>query len=169
MKLRLDFVTNSSSVSYICDVCGEVREFNDTCLGSGENTNCENEHYFCQAHVPNFDEIRRELFTKRLQENPINDDDKETMRDWKEFISIDFSKETMNVPDSIREFLGYPERDDLPSELCPLCSLKTLNIFDEVSYYRTRFGITTGEALEDIRRDLKTYAGLRAFIDILQR
>jgi len=50
LKYRKDFVTNSSSSSYICEICGEV----ETAWDGLEEVNmaeCVNGHVICQDHL----------------------------------------------------------------------------------------------------------------------
>lgn len=51
MKLRQGFVSNSSSSSFICDVCGETVEGRDLCLDEAEMYRCVNEHTFCESEA----------------------------------------------------------------------------------------------------------------------
>lgn len=51
MKIRKGFVSNSSSSSFICDVCGETAEGWDLCLSEAEMCECENGHIFCEDHL----------------------------------------------------------------------------------------------------------------------
>lgn len=49
MKVRKGFVSNSSSTSFICDVCGENASGMDMGLEDADMYECENGHTFCRA------------------------------------------------------------------------------------------------------------------------
>jgi hypothetical protein len=51
MKIRAGFVSNSSSSSFICEVCGEDASGWDLGLEDAEMVNCVNGHTFCEDHV----------------------------------------------------------------------------------------------------------------------
>lgn len=67
MKVRKGFVSNSSSSSYICDVCGEDVSGMDIGLEEAEMYECVNQHTFCEHHA---------LDGEKLEEM-FNDDEKE--------------------------------------------------------------------------------------------
>jgi len=51
MKIRKGFVSNSSSNSFICDVCGETVSGWDMSLSEAEMVNCDEGHEFCESHI----------------------------------------------------------------------------------------------------------------------
>lgn len=51
MKIRTGFVSNSSSSSYTCDVCGDERGGMDMCLSEAGMHSCINGHVFCDSHM----------------------------------------------------------------------------------------------------------------------
>ena len=53
MKIRSGFVSNSSSSSFICDVCGRSEGGFDVSLSDFEMCECVNGHVFCYDEVVN--------------------------------------------------------------------------------------------------------------------
>jgi len=51
MKRRYGFVSNSSSSSFICEVCGEEICGMDICFEDWGFCECVEEHVFCQEHI----------------------------------------------------------------------------------------------------------------------
>lgn len=51
MKYRKSFVTNSSSSSFICEVCGEVESGYDMDYEEAGMVECEHGHMFCKSHL----------------------------------------------------------------------------------------------------------------------
>jgi len=51
MKIRKGFVSNSSSSSFICDVCGNTQTGYDMSLEDAEMFQCESGHTFCEYHM----------------------------------------------------------------------------------------------------------------------
>jgi hypothetical protein len=51
MKIRQGFVSNSSSSSFICKVCGDNQSGWDISLSEAEMYECEAGHIFCRCHI----------------------------------------------------------------------------------------------------------------------
>jgi len=54
MKIRTGFVSNSSSSSFVCEICGAADGGMDICLSDIGMVECENEHIMCERHVENY-------------------------------------------------------------------------------------------------------------------
>ena len=64
MKIRKGFVSNSSSSSYVCDVCGTAESGWDIGLSEAEMTECATGHIFCDSHM---DSLKNNLTLKDKQ------------------------------------------------------------------------------------------------------
>jgi len=56
MKIRSGFVSNSSSSSYICEVCGHDESGYDIGLEYAEMSECTRGHIICDSHIKDRDE-----------------------------------------------------------------------------------------------------------------
>lgn len=74
MKFRKGFVTNSSSSSFICDVCGNSEAGYDLSLEDAGMYHCVNGHYFCENHALEAKEPTNE--TDNDEEDDYKDDDR---------------------------------------------------------------------------------------------
>ena len=74
MKFRKGFVTNSSSSSFICQICGNVESGFDMSYEDAGFVECENGHEFCEYHILYPDDEEWEEYT-------------ETNEDWRYYLS----------------------------------------------------------------------------------
>ena len=59
MKIRTGFVSNSSSESFVCEICGEVGSGWDASPSEVGMSMCEHYHYFCSEHINDKDDLIR--------------------------------------------------------------------------------------------------------------
>jgi hypothetical protein len=69
MKIRQHFVSNSSSTSFICDVCGNIKSGWDMRHSDAEMRQCINGHTWCTSH--DFFDFE----VKKLTDDSEDDDD----------------------------------------------------------------------------------------------
>ena len=56
MKIRTGFVSNSSSSSFICEICNRTEiGWDGNSLSDFDMVRCVNEHTFCTSHMINID------------------------------------------------------------------------------------------------------------------
>jgi hypothetical protein len=54
MKYRTGFVSNSSSTSFTCCICGNTESGMDLCLSDAQMCECEHGHIMCNSEVSEF-------------------------------------------------------------------------------------------------------------------
>ena len=121
MKIRSGFVSNSSSSSFVCCICGESEGGYDLSLEDAGMIECEAGHTFCKSHLQfdideSYEGLTKKEFCNRFGYVTISDE----------------SYEFVN-----REDDKYYE---LPSDLCPVCNMKYITSHHELLYLRKKYG-----------------------------
>lgn len=152
MKIRAGFVSNSSSSSFTCDVCGEEVSGWDMCLSEAEMYECENQHTFCENHtiLPNDD---KELLINILNVR-IEGEDKKYPADEERQLLKDINEGKKDI-DYEDELDNYEYRYSLPNQYCPICSFKVISDSNLVEYLIKTTGISKISAFEYIKRENK--------------
>lgn len=150
MKIRKGFVSNSSSSSFVCEICGESEGGYDLSPRDANMACCENNHYMCLSHL-----------TFKLDDLESGNDDEESKFKLGEFCE----KNNLTIPETPIENLdldsissGY----EIPKEWCPICNLNHISGDTIVSYISTKMDIPAIEA--EIRNNFKTIGEVHTFI-----
>lgn len=161
-KLRLGFVSNSSSSSFICDVCGYETSGWDMCLGEAEMFECENGHTCCYEHLLS-DNITPELIQK-LYNRLINYSyvTEEEIKEYCEKYEIDINNLTFENIKELYEKFSDPIIYDIPEELCPLCNFEELCMDGAERYLLKTTQYTKEEVFEYIKSINKRRKKLRS-------
>lgn len=154
MKIRKGFVSNSSSSSFICEVCGHAESGYDVAYAEIGFATCEQGHVFCQDHISPVTKEKAEALLKKLNENRGQVDheffDQEEADQIAELMALDvssFDESTMND-------YGY---DELPEELCPICALEALSDSDILTYILKEHGSNREFVIEKARKEFGNY------------
>lgn len=141
MKYRKDFVTNSSSSSYTCEICGRTECGMDLCLSDAEMVNCVNGHTVCRDEllsIPTSDLIKLILMTENCDcnDNRHSVDELEVMND-KELDSVYFELDDAEW--------------DVPEALCPICRFVEYSESDLSRYLEQMYGVSRAEVFAKVR------------------
>lgn len=173
MKIRKDFVTNSSSSSYICDACGYVAAGWDMCLSEAEMVECENGHTICESEMGDLTfEVKKAYIMRSLEheikynkERIAEDPDRAFYHDRLESSEKELEKlknlteEDVDNDSDLEDFIeGLAENCELeynyPAELCPVCSHSTVTDYELINYACTQLNMTRADLVEAAREYL---------------
>ena len=157
MKTRSGFVSNSSSSSFTCNVCGETQSGMDMGLSECGMFECEHGHTVCDDHqrkVEITDADKKALLLSRLA--------KQTWRkDIAEKITAEINAySTGELEDQYREACY----EGSPSVLCPICSFEKLDDTDGLLYLLKKSGLTREQLASQIGTEFKTYSDFTNYI-----
>lgn len=158
MKFRKDFVTNSSSSSFICDVCGDVQSGWDLSLIEADMIECVNGHTFCIEHVdPSFDEAKYEVGKECILEDFKNDRtcfDKEREENESDEDLIDRLLEDHDFVEEYAMDNYFNCYECIPAMFCPICNHKHVLDSEIIKYAADKLGVEQEELVNMTRQFL---------------
>ena len=156
MKIRSGFVSNSSSSSFICTVCGETYAGMDASASDFEMTECINGHCFCDSHAVDLPETTTQM---------IRDSITAQIKDCSWSSASDKAQKLKELADTEDEDLEDLLRDEYSDDgvaecQCPICSFTALSDSDGYKYLKRKFKLTDENILAEIKADFKNYSEL---------
>lgn len=140
MKIRAGFVSNSSSSSFICDVCGDAVSGIDIEYAWYELGICENGHHFHKHEAVNKD--KSYSFTYNGEEYTYND-----------------------FEDAYQD-----DCTEIPSFYCPICNMKEVSYSDAVAYLLKEKNYTSlKEVKDEILQNYSSYKELEKDLTGIER
>ena len=172
MKYRSSFVTNSSSSSFICEVCGHSEVVYDGDRND-EFVRCEKGHEFCIEHMVSEQDVNvlREKLIQIINENIqdyTNDDYYKSRPEKQKQYIKEKQEELANIPDmdedEIYDALREYDQNDIPASSCPICTLDHIDSSKIVSYIVKTQGKSNKEFETEIRSKFANLVELEKFL-----
>ncbi len=150
MKIRNGFVSNSSSSSFVCDICNGVEEGYDGLAEIGM-VDCEYGHVFHTSCAENYTQI------EQYRDIPKDDLINMIIDRYKAIIAAGKKKASENLPiapgeiteEMIEEF--YEDKDHVTPLTCPLCTLKFIQCTDAYTYLLKKYNLSANSVGKEIQ------------------
>ena len=143
MKYRKDFVTNSSSSSYVCEICGRTESGYDMSLSGAYMMECINGHTFCCDEALSLPD-KKELI-KMILENEWNKVNNERNYSEEELLKMD--EDVL-----FNEFCSDGGYYEVPECVCPICQFIEYSESDLSAYLLKEYKIPRDEVFAEIKR-----------------
>lgn len=149
MKFRKDFVTNSSSSSYVCEICGRSESGYDLSLRDCEMMECVNGHIFCCDEA--LKRPTKQEMLKMIMENEWNKEK------WNgaTYSYRDFSEEELIAMDEdtlFDDFCSDGYNYDVPECMCPICQFIEYSEYDLSAYLLKEYGVSRDEVFAEVKK-----------------
>ena len=149
MKIRNGFVSNSSSSSFVCQICGEKASGWDMCHRDAGMVSCKNGHTFCLDHLVMADEFHDACRRgSEIDYDKWCDLSKDEQKDWRK----------IGIPDDYQDY-------EVPTDFCPICSFQKIDPEDVVAYMLKKHGVTRADVLAELQKRFASYSELKDFLE----
>lgn len=149
MKYRRDFVTNSSSSSYTCEICGRTESGWDMGLGEAEMVECVNGHVFCQDEMLPIGE--KEELIKTILENEWNKDSYcSKTNSYRDFTEEEL--QGMSAEDLFDMFCSDGGNYGFPESVCPICQFIEYSEYDLSNYLEREYHVSRDEVFAEVKK-----------------
>ena len=149
MKFRKDFVTNSSSSSFVCEICGRTESGYDMIASDAEMYECVNGHTFCMDEALPLD--REDFFKyidKLFKANEKYLDEKEMKR-----LKHEYEGCKHDTDEDLIDFANHSlDMYEVPECMCPICQFIEYSQDDMARYLRKKYEISREEVFEEVKK-----------------
>lgn len=156
MKIRKGFVSNSSSTSFVCEICGESESGWDLCLSDSGMVECINGHTFCEGEL--------------LEDVPENEKSNEMHKDYPSDVDSKYCPICNFIVFSSFDLSKYLEKLTGISKDEALQEVKRLNprrkkLYNEeyIAFACTKNEINKGTLIDEIKNKFITYRNFKNF------
>jgi hypothetical protein len=151
MKYRKDFVTNSSSSSYVCEICGRTERGYDVALSEIEMQQCVNGHTICTDEA--LDLPDKSELVRMVMELGYN-------REYKvadgEYQWVEITEEEVAAKDEDElwcDFITEGGFWEVPECVCPICQFIEYSDDDLSKYLELEYKVSRDEVFDEIKKN----------------
>lgn len=135
-------MTNSSSSSYTCEICGRTESGWDMGLSECEMYECENGHTFC---IDELLEVDSKEIIKIIMENEYNKESNNYERDYTESELDELDQ------DELMSLVAEGGHYGVPECMCPICNFIEYSEYDLSKYLLKEYGVPRDDVFAEVK------------------
>lgn len=154
MKVRQGFVSNSSTSSFVCDLCGRTESGRDLPIEDAEMVQCVNGHTICVSEMVEAaeqEEKSREEKIKELMEYYSYDKEDPTSYYYQLKCGEIEDEELNDIWDEYRDEVQSEMQYEMPEKYCPICQMHEFANSDLAAYLQKKTGYTREQAFARVK------------------
>lgn len=148
MKFRKDFVTNSSSSSYVCEICGRSESGYDLGLSECEMMECVNGHVFCCDEA--LEKPTKKEMIKMIMENSWSNRWYDSIENYRDYTEEEIS--TIDEEIIFEEWITDGGYYEVPECMCPICQFIEYSEYDLSAYLLKEYGVSRDEVFAEVKK-----------------
>ncbi len=170
MKLRQGFVSNSSSSSYTCEVCGNTESGWDISLSEIDMIECKKGHYICEGHSNVSPDQLHQLIVDFAEDKgePWLAEDSELLNAIQELNKTkdtsDYKDTTNEWYESLRDSIDPEWPYEVSSVFCPICMLQDISDYDMRRYLFKKYETSKSDVFDEIKDKFDSYDKLQQYL-----
>lgn len=151
MKIRQGFVSNSSSSSFVCDICSNTQSGWDLSYDEADMFECEFGHVMCNSHANKdiddlSDEEILEILEREVERTTYRKDEfKECLKKLKE-------GDVTEVMEDLQESMEWRYGYNIPEICCPVCNFEHASYKDLAKFLEKENILSRDEVFAEIKK-----------------
>ena len=160
MKVRTGFVSNSSSSSFTCCICGTTESGMDASWQDWDWNGCEHGHVFCCDELIEIEEdkvidFKKNYIIKDIKEY-IKDDEDEELSEYHQTLKANLDKLESGDFSELEEcWEEWTEGATICELECPICQFEAPDYGDLARYLEKKFSIPRDEIFKIVKEKNK--------------
>lgn len=162
MKIRLGFVSNSSSSSYVCDVTGEAFEVNDECFKDAGLVQCVNGHVFKEEFMVPWEPEYPDKETMLAKLDEVID----SKKDCAALRKLNLKQLQTEYADKLLRL--HEDSYEVHQNQCPICTMAHIKDSELVAFLLREQKVTRKQIVEEIKVRYGSYEAFQRHLKAKQ-